>query len=119
MADHVMGHERERSASVDLAEAAKRLFGSTGSVDVRARECSDQLQTMQVGGLRRIKEGVFVEKSEEVEQIEVVVVVALVDEQIGLHYMISFRMCRIGWAQFLDPLACLSDVDCQRVTVAS
>lgn len=49
VADHVMGHERRRRSSLDVASAARRLFTSTSSTDGRARQSSDQLQQMQVG----------------------------------------------------------------------
>lgn len=48
VADHVMGHERRRRSSLDVASAARRLFTSTSSTDGRARQSSDQLQQMQV-----------------------------------------------------------------------
>eukprot|EP00913_Durusdinium_trenchii_P024449 g22952.t1 len=84
VADHVMGHERRRRSSLDVASAARRLFTSTSSTDGRARQSSDQLQQMQVkidqtvSELRKelkafkgVKDGVSMEIFQKGDQVQV------------------------------------------------
>eukprot|EP00435_Cladocopium_sp_Y103_P007927 s2230_g2.t1 len=46
VADHTMSEERRRK-SLNVADAARRLFGSSSDTDSRARQSSDHLQQMQ------------------------------------------------------------------------
>lgn len=47
VADHTMSEERRRK-SLNVADAARRLFGSSSTTDSRARQSSDHLQQMQI-----------------------------------------------------------------------